>query len=371
MRQDSYVNAASEYCRAAELSASSDESTARKQKEVNQLYKNAAEAWIAAGERSKAAECYTKAAFGMRIDKEETEILDKPTHTAFDEAVQFHLPDILNRMAMHRMTEGSTILSSAKDLLKEDKRNAPTVEQQKEHAREEIAKSAYAHENVQQIMRVYVKSGDYRSGLYAAGAVTALLEESGFATVSLFKAYLTETILQLAMGDVVAADKTFMDVHLQNTSYLSSRECELAEELIRAIKSFDQDSLENLKKSRVLANVDPVIRELVQSLKVSGKARSKIALEKVAAVAATASTVATARISEIGNALSSPYVATEKHLPASSPSDEHVDTNLDGEALQQSIAANYDEMENLMENMGFDSDEEIVDEDSDDDIDLR
>lgn len=171
----------------------------------------------------------------------------------------------------------------------------------------------------------------------------------------------------------MAAEKTFMDVHLQNTSYLSSRECELAEELIRSIKSFDQDSLEKLKKSRVLANVDPVIRELVQSLKVSGKARSKIALEKVAAVAATASTVATARISEIGNALSSPYVATENHLPAasSSPSDEHVDANLDGEALQQSIAANYDEMENLMGHMGLDSDQEIVDEDSDDDIDLR
>ena len=41
MRQDSYAVAAAEYTRAAELSAVSDESTLRKQKEVYQLYKNA------------------------------------------------------------------------------------------------------------------------------------------------------------------------------------------------------------------------------------------------------------------------------------------------------------------------------------------
>jgi hypothetical protein len=195
MRQDSYSSAAMEYSRAAELSATSDEITARKQKEVNQLYKNAAEAWIAAGERGKAAECYTKAALGMMIDKDETENLDKPTHTALEDAVQFHVPDVLNRMSLLRMT--NNVPPFARDLRNDNKYSAPTVEQLKEIAREDIAQSAYAHENVQQIVRVFVETGNYRSALYAAGALTALLEESGFATVSLFKAYLTETILQL------------------------------------------------------------------------------------------------------------------------------------------------------------------------------
>ncbi len=204
MRQDSYASAAMEYSRAAELSATSDEITARKQKEVNQLYKNAAEAWMAAGERGKAAECYTKAAMGMMIGKDDTEMVDKPTHTALEDAVQFHVPDVLNPMSLHRMTqnvEHSTL--GNEDWMKDNKQRTTTLEQLKEIAREDIARSAYSHENIQKIVRVFVEMGHYRSALYAAGAVTTLLEESGYATVSLFKAYLTETILQLVSAFVL------------------------------------------------------------------------------------------------------------------------------------------------------------------------
>jgi len=192
MLQDSYASAASEYTRAAELSAISDESTARKQKEAYQLYKNAAEAWTAMGEKGKAAECHTKAAFGLLIDKNETDIFDQQTHTAMEEAVELHMPDILNRMSCYRMTGNPSA-----DDHNDGKQQIPTLEQQKEIAREEIAKSAYAHESVQKIMCAFVKTGEHRSGLYATGAVTALLEESGFASISLYKAYVTETILQL------------------------------------------------------------------------------------------------------------------------------------------------------------------------------
>jgi hypothetical protein len=180
------------------------------------------------------------------------------------------------------------------------------------------------------------------------------------------------------MGDVVAADKTFMNAHLQNTGYLSSRECELAEELVRAIKSFDAEALEKLKSSRVLANVDPFIRELVQTLKISGKARGKVAFEKVASVAATASTAATARMTEIGSALSSSILAAT-NIPATTTTtttplpDVYEHDNLDGEDLQKSIAANYNEMEDLMGEMGLDDSEDNEDDvvDDDDDIDLR
>jgi tetratricopeptide (TPR) repeat protein len=196
MRQDSYASAAMEYSRAAELSATSDEISARKQKEVNQLYKNAAEAWIAAGERGKAAECYTKAALGMMIDKDDRETVDKPTHTALEDAIQFHVPDILNRMSLHRMTQNVDHSTFGHEEDNKQQRSS-TLEQLKAIAREDIARSAYSHESVQKIVRVFVEMGNYRSALYAAGAVTTLLEETGYATVSLFKAYLTETILQL------------------------------------------------------------------------------------------------------------------------------------------------------------------------------
>ena len=160
------------------------------------------------------------------------------------------------------------------------------------------------------------------------------------------------------MGDVVAADKTFIEVHLQNTGYLSSRECELAEDLIRAIKSFDHGALEQVKSSRALANVDPVIRDLVQTLQISGKARKK-PLENVAAVASAASWTATAAVSELGSAISCLTA-----LP--SQSEQH----LEGEKLQTSLQANYNEMDELMGEMGLDNsdDEEQAD---DDDIDLR
>jgi hypothetical protein len=44
--------------------------------------------------------------------------------------------------------------------------------------------------------------------------------------------FCTQTILQLYLGDAVAADKTFMEVHLQDSGYLRSSECECAEGLI-------------------------------------------------------------------------------------------------------------------------------------------
>jgi hypothetical protein len=37
------------------------------------------------------------------------------------------------------------------------------------------------------------------------------------------------TAAQLATGDPVAADATYMSVHLQRTSYLKSEECKVAE----------------------------------------------------------------------------------------------------------------------------------------------
>jgi tetratricopeptide (TPR) repeat protein len=198
MRQDSYAVAASEYTRAAELSSMSDESTLRKQKEVYQLFKNAADAWAAMGETGKMAECYTKAAFGLAIDKPDTDYFDKKTHEALEESIEIYVPDVLNRHACHRMTgnkkedlRGKTNKGLGKGVIK------ISAAEEKERAREQMAKGAYTHEDVQQIMTSFSQTGEFQSALYAAGAITAILEESGFSTISLSRAYVTETILQL------------------------------------------------------------------------------------------------------------------------------------------------------------------------------
>merc|ERR1712087_968664 len=95
--------------------------------------------------------------------------------------------------------------------------------------------------------------------------------------LSLSRAYLNETFLQIAMNDIVAADKTFMEVHLQRNSYLSSRECKLAEDLIRAFKSMDYDALEacKLENRHALAHLDPTLRNLVLELRIFGMPAKK------------------------------------------------------------------------------------------------
>jgi len=366
MRQDSYAVAAAEYTRAAELSAVSDESTLRKQKEVYQLYKNAADAWAAMGESGKVAECYTKAAFGLAIDKPDADLFDKKTHEALEEAVEIHIPDILNRQACHRMTGKKGDVDGMRGSAG---RNAAALssQEQKERAKEEMSKSAYSHETVQQIMAAFCQTGEYQSALYAAGAITAILEESGFSTISLSRAYVTETILQLALGDIVAADKTFMEVHLQNTQYLSSRECQLAEDLIRAIKDYDQEALQAAKTNRALASVDPAIRQVASTLQVSGKApRKKIVADRVAKATNNATMSAAVGMSNIGTALTSMTTAAKAAVGATSPQRKPMNSD----DLQ-------DEMHDLMNEMGLGSkdssnaDDDSDDDDEDDDIDLK
>lgn len=89
-----------------------------------------------------------------------------------------------------------------------------------------------------------------------------------------------ETILLLAMGDPVAAERAFLDWHVQKTSYLTSRECKLAEELFRAVLSRDLDALEEARSTEgsnlaALSNLNEEMRTLVQQLRISGVARRK------------------------------------------------------------------------------------------------
>jgi hypothetical protein len=160
------------------------------------------------------------------------------------------------------------------------------------------------------------------------------------------------------MGDVVAADKTFMDVHLQNSNYLASRECQLSEDLIRAIKAYDHDALEQAKTNRALASVDPSIRNAAASIKISGKApRKKVVADKVANAANSASMNAAVGLSTFGTTLSSMAGAAKAAVGAPKAAQ----SNLNSDDL-------HDEMDNLMNDMGLESDE---DDGDDDDIDLR
>jgi hypothetical protein len=60
---------------------------------------------------------------------------------------------------------------------------------------------------------------------------------------SMCKAMCAVTVIQLTMGDVVQAEQTFLQEHLNNKQYLNSQECRLAETFINAIKNHDLDKV--------------------------------------------------------------------------------------------------------------------------------
>ena len=69
------------------------------------------------------------------------------------------------------------------------------------------------------------------------------------------------TIIQLSMGDIVQADATFLQDHLNSKQYIVSKECRLAEEFITAIKTHDVDKMDAVLSSTDLNYLEP--REVI------------------------------------------------------------------------------------------------------------
>ncbi len=346
MGHNAYTTAAQEYTRAAELSEISEEKDARKRAECTKLYADAAKAWREGGEMGRASECMLKSGFSLLIGEDDDMVggkrlakMSSDAMKAIETAVESFVPDPLNRYNHFRQTGESAFVDPNEE-------SKDITEEILEVCRSHMVKSSFAHETLSGAVQRFVEFGEYKSGLYAAGAVSAILESDGFSTISLSRAYCIETILTLAVGDVVAADRFFLDFHLQNNIYLSSRECKLAEDLIRAIKMRDVDDLEkardpNGENRAALNSLDYALRSAVANLKISGAAKKSQVSSKPAASSAS-------------NPPSAP-TSVQETVPAPSKAD-------DGDALQ-------DEMDDLMNDMGLGSDDE--DDDDDDDLDLR
>lgn len=224
-----FATAALEYTRAAELVAEDPNETLDLRKQLSRdLHIKSADAWQNANESGKAASSKVQAALTLMIG-DESRLLPGDALTALEEAVEAHVPDPLNPYARYRQTGASAYVNSDAGETAED----PSPEAV-ELAKQQIVTRPYAHESVQEVVYLLVSYGEYASALYSSGAVTALLSESGVATLSLSRAFVAETILTLAMGDPIAAEENFLNRHVQQSSYLTSRECKLAEELFRA-----------------------------------------------------------------------------------------------------------------------------------------
>ena len=252
---------------------------------------------------------------------------------AVEEGVEAFVPDPLNRRARYRKTGSSLYV---------DPDNAGGVEGTGTMDNETLATceahlvtDSYSHETLFKAAYRLTTFTEYSSALYAIGAVITILEKESISTVSLSRAYVAETVLALAMGDVVAAEEFFLKVHLQKTFYLESRECKLAEDLIRAVKERDVDDLEVARdpggeNRAALANMNPALRKVVLGLRITGAVKKKTNVTK-------------GRVCEEGT-------------PG----------NINGDELQKDLDASFKEMGDLMDDMGLGDDD-----DEDDEIDLR
>jgi hypothetical protein len=393
MQQGAYATAAADYARAAELSQiSNDESIEEKRKEGCRLYNAAANAFRQMGETGKAAECVVNAALALLWD-DETTLLSKEALAKMEEAVEAYVPDPMNRYARYRQLGVSAFVDpdAESDVITPDMMAL---------AKEHMVTKAYAYEPLHKLTYVFCHYGEYASALYAVGAATAILEAEGIATLSLSRNYIMETILLLAMGDPVAAERAFLDWHVQKTSYLTSRECKLAEELFRAVLARDGDALDEARSPEgsnraALSNLNEEMRTIVQQLRVSGVARRQGAMK-------TSSKAKKAVDDELSRELQSAKVAAKAPKPAKmavKPADDDVDLdnafigedessssgsdlpvgesssqdesdNEQEEKVPMDAAALNAEMDDLMNDLGLDSDESEEDLD-DDDIDLR
>ena len=350
-----YLSAAAEYTRAAELAETSDETLPRKRQECHKLHLDAASAWTQMGERGRSAESTMKAAFGLIMGTDTKTAMDSKALKSVEEAIETYVPDPLNRKANYRRTGVSAYCDPNTSDDTAATANATTTNNNLELAKQNIITDAFAHETLFKVSNDLIKRRHYESALYAHGAGTATLEHEGFATISLFRAYVSTTIITLAMGDTVAASRDFQRVHLQNTQYLSSRECALEEDLIRACDAMDEEALEEVRSKSGshrggMANLDLTVRELVGEIRVSGRIKKK-----------------------------KPSATPKQPVPTPTQQQQQQQPpkqkELSGKELTQDTDAGFDEMDDIMNQMGLNEEDdddgwEDDDDDDDDDIDL-
>jgi hypothetical protein len=153
---------------------------------------------------------------------------------------------------------------------------------------------------------------NYTESLALATRMCQLFEAHGSES-SMCKCMAAVTIIQLTLGDIVLADRTFLQSHLSVPNYIKSFECALAEEFIQAVKEHDAERLEAAQKSHRLSYLDRDIQVLARKLSVY-KPKEKKAL--VAAASAPAVVVPPAA-----------PIATTTNTTEEGVVDEHVDEN--------------------------------------------
>jgi hypothetical protein len=92
------------------------------------------------------------------------------------------------------------------------------------------------------------------------------LFESFGSESSMSKMMLTVTFLELHMGDVVRAENTYLNCHLNNSVYIKCKECEVADLYVLAFKRQDITKLDEAKSHTQINYLDKEIQSIARNL---------------------------------------------------------------------------------------------------------
>ena len=314
-------------------------------------------------------------------------LLSKESLQEMEEAIEAHVPDVMNPYARYRQTGTSAFLGPDETIANPSTESIAL-------AMEHIVTKAYSHEPLFDLVYFLCKYREYASALYAAGAASALLAHENLSTLTLSRSFIMETIVTLAMGDPVQAEQQFLQRHVQHTAYLSARECKLAEDLFRAIKLRDAEALEEARSPAgsnraALANLHSVMRQLVTELRLSGVARARKEGETTTTATPTTTSASSKKKSSSSGSSNKKKKDKGDERPERSlqelagmktgyEAEVQQGANLDGDALADELdALNFDLGDDddagvddgANDDFGFGDDED--DSMDDDDIDLR
>ena len=87
---------------------------------------------------------------------------------------------------------------------------------------------------------------------------------------SMCKIFCAITILQLLMKDVASADETHLQEHLNESIYLTSKESEIAENLLTAFKTADTELLMSSTTGQNMFFLDQEVQFIIKRLNLSG-----------------------------------------------------------------------------------------------------
>lgn len=142
-------------------------------------------------------------------------------------------------------------------------------------------KPHFAVDPFRKTLAFMVKNAMYKDALELLGRLIAIFKQID-QHANVYKCYLSEIILILTMGDVALADKAYMR-QLQEDAYLSSDECALAEDLVRAYKMGNEELLQTTIRKQGFSFLDNQISRISRKLTIYGGSDSGSAAAALAA----------------------------------------------------------------------------------------